>query len=84
VLNLTVRMVPLVADVAAHPHLSIHFAVIGLAKVDLVAVVALLVVLVTLVAQITETDLLVVHVLEFDLSKLRLLDLLRGHRRLVV
>lgn len=83
-LYLTVRVVPLVTDIATHPHLSINFAIIGFTKVDLVAVVALLIVLVTLVAQIAEADLLVVHVLEFDLGELGFLDLLGGHRRLVI
>lgn len=74
-LDLTVRMIPLVANIAAHPHLAINFAVIGLAKVDLVAVVALFIILVTLVAEIAEADGLVVHVLEFDLCELGFLHL---------
>ena len=56
-LNLTVRMVPLLAQLAADPQLAIHLTVVVRVEVDLVAVVTLLIGLEALEAEVTEADL---------------------------
>ena len=57
-LNLTVRMVPLLAQLAADPQLAIHLAIVVRVEVDLVAVVTLLIGLEAMEAEVAEADLL--------------------------
>ena len=55
-LNLTVRMHPLLALITRYPHLTICLGVLSLAKVHLLAVVTLVIGLIARVAIFTETD----------------------------
>ena len=75
--DLAVRVIPLAAGVTAHPELTIHLCVVSLAKVDLSAVVADLVLEVALIAVLTKADPLVL-VVELDLGEV---SLLKGEAR---
>ena len=55
-LNLTVRMHPLLALITRYPHLTIGLGVLSFAKVHLLAVVTLIICLIARVAIFTETD----------------------------
>lgn len=69
-LDLTVRVIPLVALVAGHPEATINVLILRIAEVDLVAVVTLIVLLEALIAVAAKIDRFVSPVRQLNCRKL--------------